>query len=87
MTEKPSSAGENGVKIIPKGCSHDCGGRGVLKAHVKDGRIIRFETDNGEDPQIRAYLRAVKGDIQQISKLPISSPATASTSIRTSNGA
>jgi anaerobic dimethyl sulfoxide reductase subunit A len=29
----------------------------VLKAHVKDGKIIRFETDNGEGPQIRACLR------------------------------
>jgi anaerobic dimethyl sulfoxide reductase subunit A len=29
----------------------------VLKAHVKDGKIIRFETDNGEQPQIRACLR------------------------------
>jgi molybdopterin guanine dinucleotide-containing S/N-oxide reductase-like protein len=48
---------EDGVTIVPTGCCHDCGGRCVLKAHVKDGKIIRFETDNGEDPQIRACLR------------------------------
>ncbi len=45
------------TKIVNTGCCHDCGGRCVLKAHVTDGKIIRFETDNGEDPQIRACLR------------------------------
>jgi anaerobic dimethyl sulfoxide reductase subunit A len=45
------------VTIIPTGCCHDCGGRCVLKAHVKNGRIIRFESDTGEEPQIRACLR------------------------------
>ncbi|MHA1915341.1 MAG: molybdopterin-dependent oxidoreductase [Promethearchaeota archaeon] len=48
---------ENDIKIINTGCCHDCGGRCTLKAHVKDGKIIRFETDNGEDPQLRACLR------------------------------
>jgi anaerobic dimethyl sulfoxide reductase subunit A len=47
----------NDVTIVPTGCCHDCGGRCVLKAHVKDGEIIRFETDNGGQPQIRACLR------------------------------
>jgi anaerobic dimethyl sulfoxide reductase subunit A len=45
------------VTIVPTGCCHDCGGRCVLKAHVKGGKIIRFETDSGEEPQIRACLR------------------------------
>ena len=45
------------IKIINTGCCHDCGGRCTLKAHVRDGKIIRFETDNGEDPQLRACLR------------------------------
>lgn len=45
------------IKIINTGCCHDCGGRCTLKAHVKDGKIIRFETDNGEGPQLRACLR------------------------------
>ncbi|MFX1427095.1 MAG: molybdopterin-dependent oxidoreductase [Promethearchaeota archaeon] len=45
------------IKIINTGCCHDCGGRCTLKAHVKDGKIIRFETDNGDDPQLRACLR------------------------------
>jgi len=45
------------VTIVPTGCCHDCGGRCVLKAHVKDEKIIRIETDNGEEPQLRACLR------------------------------
>ncbi len=45
------------VTIVNTGCCHDCGGRCVLRAHVRDGRIIRIETDNGEEPQIRACLR------------------------------
>ncbi len=56
------------VTIVPMGCYHDCGGRCVLKAHIKDGKIIRFETDNGEEPQIRACLRGRayrKGFIRQ----------------------
>jgi anaerobic dimethyl sulfoxide reductase subunit A len=48
---------DSDVTIVPTGCCHDCGGRCVLRAHVKDGVIIRVETDNGEEPQIRACLR------------------------------
>jgi len=48
---------EDDAVIVPTGCCHDCGGRCVLKAHVQNGQIIRIETDNGEQPQIRACLR------------------------------
>lgn len=48
---------DNDVQIIPTGCCHDCGGRCVLRAHVKNGKIIRIETDNGAEPQIRACAR------------------------------
>ncbi|MFX1488050.1 MAG: molybdopterin-dependent oxidoreductase [Promethearchaeota archaeon] len=48
---------ESKIKKINTGCCHDCGGRCSLIAHVKDGKIIRFETDNGEEPQLRACLR------------------------------
>ena len=43
--------------IVNTSCSHDCGGRCVLKAHVKDGKIVRIESDTGEEPQLRACLR------------------------------
>ena len=57
MTENRPISSRSAVAIVPTGCCHDCGGRCVLKAHVKDGRIIRFETDSGAEPQIRACLR------------------------------
>ena len=57
MTERKNISSDPDVAIVPTGCCHDCGGRCVLKAHVKDGRIVRFETDGGEEPQIRACLR------------------------------
>jgi anaerobic dimethyl sulfoxide reductase subunit A len=50
-------------KVIRTGCpSHNCGGRCLLKVSVKDGKIIRIETDDRpgdtiEDPQLRACLR------------------------------
>ena len=52
----------NGVKIIRAGCpAHNCGGRCVLKLHVKKGEVIRIETDDrpGDtlaDPQLRACI-------------------------------
>jgi len=57
MNNKEPLISDGDVTIVPTGCCHDCGGRCVLRAHVKDGKIIRFETDNGEEPQIRACMR------------------------------
>jgi len=57
MAGKSEKLFDEDVTIVPTGCCHDCGGRCVLKAHVKDGKIIRLETDNGDQPQIRACLR------------------------------
>jgi anaerobic dimethyl sulfoxide reductase subunit A len=44
---------DTGAEIINSGCSHDCGGRCV----VKDGRIVRIEGDTGDEKQFRACLR------------------------------
>lgn len=50
-------------KIIRVGCpAHNCGGRCLLKAFVKDGVITRIETDDRptddiSDPQLRACIR------------------------------
>jgi anaerobic dimethyl sulfoxide reductase subunit A len=57
MDDKGSRSNDDDITVIPTGCCHDCGGRCVLRAHVKKGTIIRIETDNGEEPQIRACLR------------------------------
>ncbi|HUI57079.1 MAG TPA: DMSO/selenate family reductase complex A subunit [Bryobacteraceae bacterium] len=51
-------AGESTLSIA---CNHNCGGRCVLKAHVKDGVITRITTDDSPDtagrPQLRACLK------------------------------
>ena len=57
MNENKIDNFDDEIKVIKTGCCHDCGGRCVLRAHVKDGKIIRFETDNDEEPQIRACMR------------------------------
>lgn len=56
MTDS-GTAGNSGVNIVNTGCCHDCGGRCILKAHVQNGRIVRFESDTGDVPQIRACAR------------------------------
>jgi anaerobic dimethyl sulfoxide reductase subunit A len=52
---------ETGYTIVPTGCAHNCGGRCILKAWVKDGRIERITTDDRPDspadPQLRACPR------------------------------
>lgn len=57
MTDTQPAADNGGVTIVNTGCCHDCGGRCVLKAHVQNGRIIRFESDTADAPQIRACAR------------------------------
>ncbi len=57
MSRDNSNLSVNEVKIIKTGCCHDCGGRCVLRTHVKNGKIIRIETDNGDEPQLRACAR------------------------------
>jgi anaerobic dimethyl sulfoxide reductase subunit A len=54
---------QDGTTIMRVGCpAHNCGGRCVLKLHVKDGVIKRIETDDRptddiRDPQLRACIR------------------------------
>ena len=51
------------TRIVRAGCpSHNCGGRCLLKLHVRDGIIVRIETDdratdNVDAPQLRACVR------------------------------
>lgn len=45
------------TEIVWTGCGHDCGGRCLLKAHVEGGVVTRLETDDREEPQLRACLR------------------------------
>jgi len=57
MSAAKSNGSRNDVKIVPTGACYDCGGRCVLKVHVKDGVAIRVETDDGDEPQLRACAR------------------------------
>ncbi|WP_395939562.1 DMSO/selenate family reductase complex A subunit [Clostridium sp. DJ247] len=49
-------------KVVRTSGSHNCGGRCIIKAHVKDNRIIRISTDDDipdteKVPQLRGCLR------------------------------
>jgi anaerobic dimethyl sulfoxide reductase subunit A len=61
LVEAAQSAAEE--RMVRTGCpSHNCGGRCLLKVFVRDGRIVRIETDDrpGDtvaDPQLRACVR------------------------------
>ncbi len=45
-------------EVITTVCSCHCGGAAcIVKAHIKDGVITRLETDDGEEPQLRACAR------------------------------
>lgn len=54
---------EGGTLVVRAGCpAHNCGGRCVLKLHIRDGRVVRIGTDDRpsddvSDPQLRACIR------------------------------
>jgi anaerobic dimethyl sulfoxide reductase subunit A len=47
----------NGMLVVPTVCATHCGGTCLLKVHMENGRIMRVETDNGLEPQLRACAR------------------------------
>lgn len=58
-TEKVANAEEE-EKIISTCSVNNCGGRCVIKAHVKDGVVVRVSTDKNDDmsvPELRACVR------------------------------
>ncbi|WP_210367699.1 DMSO/selenate family reductase complex A subunit [Bacillus sp. REN3] len=63
IIENASASGKGAKeRIIPTCGTTNCGGRCLVKAHVKDGAIIRISTDDAKEdtlicPQIRACLR------------------------------
>ncbi len=57
--QSPKIQSEERIRV---GCpAHNCGGRCLLVAHVRDGRIVRLDTDDRPDtvaaPQLRACVR------------------------------
>src|SRR6266851_4711756 len=59
--ETPRKAGAPGEEVVTSTCAHNCGGRCVVNAHVKDGQIVRISTDprrwTPEMPPLTACVR------------------------------
>ena len=55
MTTRREPSGEE--KVTMTACASHCGGNCLLKVHTRNGVITRIETDDGEEPQLRACLR------------------------------
>lgn len=63
-TRPRQSAGpsiDSQTRVVSVLCNNNCGGRCVLKAHVKDGIVVRITTDDSPDslehPQLRGCLK------------------------------
>ena len=54
-TEGQGSTAEE--KVVITTCSSHCAGACLLAVHVREGAITRIESDNGEEPQLRACLK------------------------------
>jgi anaerobic dimethyl sulfoxide reductase subunit A len=63
VAERQTQGESGAVRIIRTGCpGHNCGGRCLLKVHVRDNVIVRIESDDRPedtlaDPQLRACAR------------------------------
>lgn len=66
--EAPRIAGRDGETVVTSTCGHNCGGRCVVNAHVRDGRIVHISTDqrrwNPDHPPLPACARGV-GQIER----------------------
>jgi anaerobic dimethyl sulfoxide reductase subunit A len=66
--EAPRVAAKPGETVVTSTCGHNCGGRCVVNAHVRDGRIVHISTDqrrwNAEHPPLPACARGV-GQIER----------------------
>ena len=61
LYEAPRPAAAPGETIVTSTCGHNCGGRCVVNAHVREGRIVRISTDprrwTPEAPALHACAR------------------------------
>jgi anaerobic dimethyl sulfoxide reductase subunit A len=59
--EAPRGEAAPGETIVTSTCGHNCGGRCVVNAHVRDGRIVKISTDprkwTPEMPPLHACVR------------------------------
>ena len=59
--EAPRVAAQPGETVVTSTCGHNCGGRCVVNAHVRDGQIVKISTDprrwTPEMPPLHACVR------------------------------
>ena len=67
--EAPRPAAQPGETVVTSTCAHNCGGRCVVNAHVRDDRIVHISTDmrrwNPQHPPLPACARGV-GQIERV---------------------
>ena len=67
--EAPRVAARPGETVATSTCGHNCGGRCVVNAHVRDGRIVKISTDprrwTPELPPLHACVRGF-GQLERV---------------------
>ena len=67
--ETPRAAPLPGETVVTSTCGHNCGGRCVVNAHVRDGRIVKISTDprkwTPEVPPLHACVRGF-GQVERV---------------------
>src|SRR5881628_930016 len=67
--ETPRAAPRPGETVVTSTCGHNCGGRCVVNAHVRDGRIVKISTDprtwTPEMPPLHACVRGF-GQLERV---------------------
>jgi anaerobic dimethyl sulfoxide reductase subunit A len=67
--ETPRVAPAPGETVVTSTCGHNCGGRCVVNAHVRDGRIVKISTDprkwTPEVPPLHACVRGF-GQLERV---------------------
>ena len=67
--EAPRRAAAPGETVVTSTCGHNCGGRCVVNAHVRDGQIVKISTDprkwTPELPPLHACVRGF-GQLERV---------------------
>jgi len=62
LYEAPRRPAQPGETIVTSTCGHNCGGRCVVNAHVRDGRIVHISTDARRwDPELPPLAACGRG--------------------------
>ena len=67
-----------GETVVTTTCGHNCGGRCVVNAHVRDGRIVKISTDTRPWDPAHPPLPACARAVGQIERTSSPGPAAAS---------